>query len=163
MCPLLSNRFSCSRETGCPALVGRCPRCRAPRRDPVLAWRRGSPIERPEPPCITARALPARGMTEKPCRPPRSAIDSDLTLRTRNPRAVINRRELGERFARAGDALEESDVDLQPMPRLRLLVALPALGVRPMLLIRREPVQSWRTKMRCTDDTGHGELVKRFK
>ena len=28
----------------------------------------------------------------------------------------------------AGDALEEFDVDLQPMPRLRLLVALPALA-----------------------------------
>ena len=32
-----------------------------PRRDPVLARRGGSPIERPEPPGIAARALPARG------------------------------------------------------------------------------------------------------
>jgi hypothetical protein len=56
-----------------------------------------------------------------------------------HPRAVIDRGELVQPAARAWDALEELDVDLQPMAGLRFFVPLPAFAVGAMLLIRRQP------------------------
>ena len=57
-----------------------------------------------------------------------------------NPGAIVDRRELVEPPARARNALEKLDVDLQAMPRLRFLVARPAVRMPPILLIRRQPV-----------------------
>ena len=54
--------------------------------------------------------------------------------------AVIDRRELIETFLRARDALEELHIQLEPETGLCLLVALPALRVRPILLVRWKPV-----------------------
>ena len=52
--------------------------------------------------------------------------------------AIVDGGELIEPPARARDALEKLDVDLQAMPRLRLLVARPAVRVPPVFwLVRR--------------------------
>jgi hypothetical protein len=59
-----------------------------------------------------------------------------------NPGAIVDRRELVEPPTSPGNALEKLDVDLQPMPRLRLLVARPAVRVPPVLLIGRQPVHA---------------------
>ena len=57
-----------------------------------------------------------------------------------NPRAIVNGRELKQPSACTGNALEELHVDLQVMPRGELLISLPALAVRPVLLIRRQTI-----------------------
>ena len=54
-------------------------------------------------------------------------------------RAIVDRRELIETAMRARDSFEEFHIELQSVAGLRLLVALPALPVRSVLLIRREP------------------------
>ena len=53
--------------------------------------------------------------------------------------AVVDGRELIQAPPGTRDALEELDVHLQPVAWLGLLVALPALFVRPMLLVGRQP------------------------
>src|SRR5918992_3177220 len=57
-----------------------------------------------------------------------------------NARAVIDRGELIQSLPCPRDPLEEFNVHLKPMPRLRLLVPLPALGVGTMLLTPGQPV-----------------------
>ena len=61
-----------------------------------------------------------------------------VNLEHTNPRAVIDGGELIEPPSRAGDALEEFHIELQSVTRLRFLVALPALPMRLMLLVRRQ-------------------------
>ena len=56
--------------------------------------------------------------------------------------AIVDGRELIEAPPGARDALEELDVHLQPMARLGLLIALPALFVGPMLLVRGQAAQA---------------------
>ena len=56
--------------------------------------------------------------------------------------AIVDGGELIEPPARARDALEKLDVDLQAMPRLRLLVARPAVRVPPVLVVGRQPVHA---------------------
>jgi len=72
----------------------------------------------------------------------RSLVAGVVYLQHANPRAVINRRELVQSLPRAGDALEQLDVHLQAMTRLRLLVPLPALLVWAVLLVCREPLHA---------------------
>src|SRR5262245_23461203 len=55
----------------------------------------------------------------------RSLIARVVNLEHANPGAVIDRGELIQPFARARNTLEKFDVDLQTMPRLRLLVPRP--------------------------------------
>jgi hypothetical protein len=59
--------------------------------------------------------------------------------------------------AGAGHSLEELDLDLQAMTRLRFFVPLRALGMRAVLLVGGSRFMSCRRSMRRTD--GHGELV----
>ena len=77
-----------------------------------------------------------------------------------NAGAIVDRRELVEPPARARNALEKLDVDLQPMPRLRLLVARPAVRVPPVLLIRRQPVHAVPAQNAMHGGTRHREAVK---
>src|SRR6478735_12597955 len=67
----------------------------------------------------------------------RALITRIVDLEDANARAIIDGRELVQALARAGNALEELDVHLEPVARLRLLVAAPAFVVGPMLLIAR--------------------------
>jgi hypothetical protein len=69
----------------------------------------------------------------------RALIAGVVDLENADPGAVIDRCELIQAPARARNPLEELHVQLQPVPRLRLLVTLPACAVRPVLLIGREP------------------------
>jgi hypothetical protein len=59
-----------------------------------------------------------------------------VDLEDTNPGAIVDGRELKQPLLRTGDPLEKFDVQLQPMPGLRFLVALPAFPVRLMFLIR---------------------------
>ena len=62
--------------------------------------------------------------------------------------------------ARARDALEKLDVDLQAMPRLRLLVARPAVRVPPVLLVGRQPVHAVTAQDAMHGGAGHRHAVK---
>jgi hypothetical protein len=64
-----------------------------------------------------------------------------VDLQDTNAGAVVDRGELVEARPRARNALEEFHVDLQPVSWLGFLVALPAFGVGPMLLISRQSIQ----------------------
>ena len=70
----------------------------------------------------------------------RALVARVVDLQDANPGAIVDGRELIEPASRARDSLEELHVELQPVAGLRLLVALPALAVRLMLLIRRQPI-----------------------
>src|SRR5262245_8306848 len=70
----------------------------------------------------------------------RALVARVVDLQHAEPRAVIDRRELIEPLLGARNPLEELDVHRQTMPRLRLLVPLPAFGMRAVLLIPWEPV-----------------------
>ena len=59
----------------------------------------------------------------------RPLIAGVVDLQHADPCAIVDGRELVEPPACAGDPLEKLDVDLQPMPRLRLLVPRPAVRV----------------------------------
>jgi hypothetical protein len=59
-----------------------------------------------------------------------------------------------------GNPLEELHVELQPMPRLRLLVALPPLRVRPVLLIRRQAAHAVPYEDAVHRADRHADLVK---
>ena len=72
----------------------------------------------------------------------RALIARVKNLQHANPRAVVDGGELIKPPARARDALEKLDVDLQAMPRLRLLVARPAVRVPPVLVVGRQPVHA---------------------
>ena len=72
----------------------------------------------------------------------RTLIAGVIDLEHANPRAVVDCGELTEALRGAGNAFEELDVELQTMSRLRLLVALPSLPMRPMLLIGGQPLVS---------------------
>src|SRR5215208_5350973 len=83
---------------------------------------------------VDAEREPAHDFVEKASgRPLVARVEH---LQDADPRAVIDRRELIQPLASAGDSLEELHVHLQAMAGLGLLVALPALLVRPVLLIR---------------------------
>ena len=71
---------------------------------------------------------PAQTSSTKPDRCP--LIAGVVDLEHPHARAVVDRCELVKAFARARNPLEELHVHLQPMARLGLLVALPALAVR---------------------------------
>src|SRR6185503_6615408 len=72
----------------------------------------------------------------------RPLIAGVVDLEDPEPRAIVNRRELIEASPSPWDPLEKLHVQLQPVARLGLLVALPAGRVRPMFLIGRQPVQA---------------------
>src|SRR5262245_18292449 len=73
-------------------------------------------------------------------------------LQHANARAVVDRGELVQPFPSPRDPLKELDIDLQTMPGLRLLVALPPFAMRPMLPIGRQRFMPWRTWTRWTDE-----------
>ena len=72
----------------------------------------------------------------------RALVAGVVDLEHANARAVVDGRELIEALSGARDPLEELHVHLQAVARLRLLVSLPALPVRPVLLIGRQPVHA---------------------
>jgi hypothetical protein len=72
----------------------------------------------------------------------RTLVAGVVDLEHPNPGAIIDRGELIEAAARSGDALQKLHVQLQAVPRLRLLVALPAPAVRLVLLIGRQPAHA---------------------
>jgi hypothetical protein len=74
--------------------------------------------------------------------------------------AIVDGSELVEATSGARDALEELDVHLQPMAGLGLLVALPALFVRTMLLVRRQSAQAVAHEEPMHGRGGNRELVK---
>src|SRR5262245_12532461 len=65
-----------------------------------------------------------------------------VDLEHANAGAIVDRRELVKPPTRAGNPLEKLDVHLQAMPRLRLLIARPAVGVAPVFLIGRQPIHA---------------------
>src|SRR5581483_2141797 len=72
----------------------------------------------------------------------RSLVARIVDLEHPDARAIVDGSELVQTLLRAGDPLEELNVQLQAMPGLRLLVALPSASPGPMLLIGRQPVQA---------------------
>jgi hypothetical protein len=58
-----------------------------------------------------------------------------VDLEHANPRAIVDGGELIEPPSRTGDALQEFHIELQSVPGLRFLIALPTLPVRLMFLI----------------------------
>jgi hypothetical protein len=72
------------------------------------------------------------------------------------PRAVVDGGELEVLLARAGDRGDELDVDLNPVPGLRLLIPLPALGVAFVALRGRQPTQI--QALEDSPDTRHADL-----
>ena len=75
-------------------------------------------------------------------------------------RAVVDGRELVEALPAARNALEELHIHLQAMPRLRLLVALPAPPSRPMLLIGRQPAQAMLAEEAMHGRAGDRDLME---
>jgi hypothetical protein len=69
----------------------------------------------------------------------RALIARIVDLQHTNPSAIVDGRELKEPASRAGNSFQELHIQLQSMAGLRLFVALPALAVRLVLLIRRQP------------------------
>ena len=70
----------------------------------------------------------------------RALVARVVDLQHANPRAIVDGGELIQSLARAGNALEELDVQLEPMAWPWFLIPLPTLAMRPMLLVRGEPV-----------------------
>jgi hypothetical protein len=81
----------------------------------------------------------------------RALVAGIVDLQHPDSGAVIDRGELIQPSARAGDSPEKIDVHLQPVARLRFLVSLPALSLRAVLLIRREPAHAM-----LSQDSMHG-------
>src|SRR4030095_13951469 len=77
-----------------------------------------------------------------------------------NAGAVVDRGELIEAPARARDPLEKLDVDLQTMPRLRFLVARPAVRVPAVLLVRWQPVHAVPLQNAMHRGAGHRHAVE---
>jgi hypothetical protein len=62
--------------------------------------------------------------------------------------------------AGARNPLEKLDVDLEAMPRLRFLVARPAVRVTPVFLVRRQPVHAVLAQNAMHRRRSDGEVVK---
>jgi len=90
----------------------------------------------------------------------RALIARIVDLEHADARAVVDHRELIEPFPCARNALEEFHVHLQSVARLRLLIPLPALRMRPILLIRRQPVQPVPHEDAMHGRHGHGQVMK---
>ena len=69
----------------------------------------------------------------------RALITPIVDLQDSNTSAVVDRRELIEPFSCPRNPLQELHIHLQAVPRLGFLVALPALTVRLVLLVSRQP------------------------
>src|SRR5688572_5482541 len=72
----------------------------------------------------------------------RRLVAAVVDLEHPDARAIVYGRELIQAAAGARDAFEELDVHLRPMAGLGFLVALPALLVGTMLLVRGQPAQA---------------------
>ena len=68
-----------------------------------------------------------------------------------NARAVVDGGELIETRPRAGNALEKLHINLQAVAGLGLLVALPALRVRSVLLIRDDRAYRASAREKCRE------------
>jgi hypothetical protein len=87
-------------------------------------------------------------------------LQASYTLQDANPCAVVDGRELVQPLTGAGDPLEEFHIESQPVTGLRFLIALPALAVWLVLLIRRQPVHSMPTQDAVHRRTSHCDLVE---
>src|SRR4026208_388985 len=83
-----------------------------------------------------------------------------VDLQHADARAVVDGGELIEPLAGPGDALEELHVQRQAVPRLGLLVASPALMVRLVLLIGRQPAQAVLAQDPVHGGAGNPHLMK---
>jgi hypothetical protein len=72
----------------------------------------------------------------------RRLIAGVIHLEHANARAIVDGGELKEPLPGPWNALEELHVQLQPVAGLGFLIPLPALFMRPMLLIRRQPAHA---------------------
>lgn len=81
-------------------------------------------------------------------------------LQDTDSRAIIDGCELIQPFPGAGDSLEEFHVHLEAMSGLWLFVALPALLVWPVLLIRRQPIHPMLAEDAMDGRPRHQHLVK---
>ena len=72
----------------------------------------------------------------------RPLIAGVVDLEDPDPRAIVNRRELIEAGPGAWDPLEKLHVELQPVPGLGLLVALPSLARNSALAMGRQVIES---------------------
>ena len=110
---------------------------------------------------LDAKRQPASHLVDEP--DGRSLIAGVIDLEHTDPGAVVDGRELVEALLRSRDALEELHVHLQAVTRLGLLVALPALNVRLVLLVRREPPESVLVQKALHRRGRDANAVKRFR
>src|SRR5688572_442714 len=83
-----------------------------------------------------------------------------VDLEHANAGAIIDRGELIEAPACAGNAFQKLDVHLQAMPGLRFLVARPAVRVPPVFLVGRQPVHAVFAQDAMDGRAGDRETVK---
>jgi hypothetical protein len=93
----------------------------------------------------------------------RRLVAGVVHLEHANSGTVIDGGELIEPLACTGNAFEKLDVHLQSMTRLRLLVPKPAFRMRPVFLIRRQPIHAVTLQDPMHGRHGDGDRVKPLK
>lgn len=90
----------------------------------------------------------------------RRLVAGIVDLEDANASAVVDGGELIQALPGTRDPLEELDVQLQAVTRLRLLVTLPRSPCRPALLIGGQPVQSMSDQSAMHRGASYRQLVK---
>ena len=90
----------------------------------------------------------------------RALVARVIDLENANARAIVDRGELVETLPGARDALQKFHVHLEAVTGLGLLVSRPALRVRPMLLVGRQPAHAVFAENTMHRGGRHRQLMK---
>lgn len=101
---------------------------------------------------------PPTHLVDEPDR--RALVAGVIDLQDANARAIIDGRELVEPLSGAGDPLEELHVELQPVSRQGLLIALPPCAVPLMLLVGGQAVHPVAAENSMHGRPRHRHLMK---